>query len=208
MTVDHVVYVAKDASLTAAALHRRYGLEAVEGIFHPSLGTHNWVVRLQWPQYLEILEVVDEGAAARSTVGRLIAARVAQGDGLLTWAVRTDDIGAVADRVGIEPWDIQASDAEGKTTIIGRQVFGGPELPFFIAYASGPAKQRALFERRRAAAQRDRQPGYFAWIEHGGDKNRLRAWLNDETLPVRCVDGAPGLRSVAIATAHGEVVLR
>lgn len=207
MTVDHVIYVAKDASLTAAAFRRRYGLGAVEGVFHPSLGTRNWVVPLQWPQYLEILEVVDQEAAARPTVGRLIAARVAQGDGLLTWAVRTDDIDAVAARVGVEPWDQQASDAYGKTTATWRVAFGGPDLPFFISYTSDPAG-RVLFEKRRAAAQHDCQPSHFAWIEHGGDKNRLRAWLDDETLPVRYVEGPPGLRSAAIATAHGEVVLQ
>jgi hypothetical protein len=206
MTVDHVIYAVKDASLTAAALRRRYGLGAVEGVYHPNLGTHNWVVPLQWPQYLEILEVVDEETAARSAVGRLVAARVAQGGGLFTWAVRADDIDAVAARVGVEPWDQQASDAEGKTSS-WRVVFGGPDLPFFIAYTSDP-ERRAFFEKRHAAAQHDCQPSHFAWIEHGGDKEQLRAWLDDETLPVRYVEGAPGLRSAAIATAHGEVVLQ
>jgi Glyoxalase-like domain len=208
MTVDHVIYAVKDASVTAAALRRTYGLGAVEGAFHPGLGTHNWVVPLQWPQYLEILEVVDEEAAAKSTVGRLIAARVAQGDGLLTWAVRADDMDAVAARVGVEPWEQQASDAKGKTMTTWRVIFGGPELPFFIAYASDPAEQREFFEKRRTAAQHDCQPCHFSWIEHGGDKNRLRAWLDDETLPVGYAGSAPGLRSVAIATAHGEIVLQ
>jgi hypothetical protein len=80
-------------------------------------------------------------------------------------------------------------------------------LPFFVTYCADPAERRELFEQRRAAARHDVEPSHFAWIEQGGDEKRVRAWLQEETLPMRYVDGAPGPTSVAIAATHGDIVL-
>ena len=47
----------------------------------------------------------------------------------------------------------------------------------------------------------------IAWVEVGGDAERLHDWLGGETLPIRVAGGEPGVRRVAIAASGGEVVI-
>ena len=48
----------------------------------------------------------------------------------------------------------------------------------------------------------------IAWLELGGDEVRLREWLGGADLPIRVVDGEPGLRAVGLRESSGaEVVL-
>jgi hypothetical protein len=51
------------------------------------------------------------------------------------------------------------------------------------------------------------QPRGLSWVEVGGDAERLRDWLGGEELPIRVVDGVPGVRRVAITTSDGELVI-
>jgi hypothetical protein len=122
---------------------------------------------------------------------------VALGDSLLSWAEQPGDIDAVAARVGVAPSDLQVRDAEGRMTTT-RIVYGGLELPFFVAHCAAPAERRELFEKRRAAARHDVEPRHFAWIEQGGDERRVRAWLHGQCphpcslpTPEQPVDGLP-----------------
>ena len=64
------------------------------------VGTHNGIVPLGGG-YLEILAVADAGEAARSQLGRALAASIARtGEGLMGWAVAVDDVVPVAERLG------------------------------------------------------------------------------------------------------------
>jgi len=57
---------------------------------HEGLGTHHRIVPLGGG-YLEILAVADAGEAARSRLGRTLAAGIARaGEGLMGWAVAVD----------------------------------------------------------------------------------------------------------------------
>ena len=47
----------------------------------------------------------------------------------------------------------------------------------------------------------------IARIDVSVDADRLAAWLGGQELPVRVVDGPPGLRSVVIATEDGDLTL-
>jgi hypothetical protein len=208
LVLDHVIYATRDAAATAAWLRERHGLGAVAGGFHPGQGTSNLVVPLEPPQYLELLEVVDEEAAARSSLGAALMARLARGDGLWSWAVLADDLDAVAARLGIEPFVGHLADAEGNVSGSWRIVAGGDDLPFFIAYDVDPEERRARQRRRHAEAAHAAGASGFAWIEVGGDEERLRDWLGDPTLPVRFAGGPPGPRAVAIRTRDGEIVIR
>ena len=38
----------------------------------------------------------------------------------------------------------------------------------------------------------------------GADPHRLAAWMGDDVLPLRCVDGAPGPRRVGVTVTDGE----
>jgi hypothetical protein len=44
----------------------------------------------------------------------------------------------------------------------------------------------------------------IAWVEVGGDAERLRTWLGADELPIRLTDGEPGIHRVAVATVDGE----
>ena len=62
-----------------------------------------------------------------------------------------------------------------------------PFLPFFIERDPGVADPGAGGER-----------GGITWIEVAGDADRLAAWLGDNDMPVRVVDGPPGVTAVGI----------
>ena len=47
----------------------------------------------------------------------------------------------------------------------------------------------------------------IAWVEVGGDAERLRTWLGGDELPIRVSDGEPGIQRVAISTAGGELMI-
>jgi hypothetical protein len=63
-----------------------------------------------------------------------------------------------------------------------------PFLPFFIARDPGVADPAAGGD-----------AGGIAWVEVSGDAARLEWWLGGAALPVRVVDGAPGVRAVGVA---------
>jgi hypothetical protein len=44
-------------------------------------------------------------------------------------------------------------------------------------------------------------------VDVGGDAPRLREWLGGQELPIRVVDGVPGIRAVVLSTANGELVI-
>jgi hypothetical protein len=48
----------------------------------------------------------------------------------------------------------------------------------------------------------------IAGVDVGGDAGRLREWLGGEELPIRVVPGPDGVRSVALATADGNLEIR
>jgi hypothetical protein len=47
----------------------------------------------------------------------------------------------------------------------------------------------------------------IAGVDLGGDPDRLREWLGGADLPIRVLEGAPGIRAVRIASAGGELVI-
>jgi hypothetical protein len=62
--------------------------------------------------------------------------------------------------------------------------------------------------RADALARHRVRPKCFAWIEFGGDQAVLDEWIGGASLPIRIVDGEPGIRAAAIATEAEEIVLR
>src|SRR5262249_52863075 len=101
MQIDHVVYGVQDLEAAAARFRERYGLLSVPGGVHPAWGTGNRIVPLG-PSYIELLGVMDQDTASQSFLGRDLQARTANGDRLVGWCVRTDDLDATAARLGLE----------------------------------------------------------------------------------------------------------
>jgi Glyoxalase-like domain len=205
--VDHVLYAVRDLDAASAAFAERHGLASVPGGRHPSWGTANRIVPLGRPAYVELIAVADPEAAAASDFGRGVLAAVETGQRLAGWAVATDDLDGVARRLGLEVSCGSRTRPDG-TTLTWR-LAGVPRamatgaFPFFIQW-EGPR------DLHPGAAPADHRvtPAGIARVEVTGDERELRAWLGDEGLPLGIAPGPPGLRSVAIATDRGEIVVR
>ena len=88
--------------------------------------------------YLELVRIVDEAEAARSAFGRWVAA--ARSGAPFGWAVRTDDLDAVAARLGLTVRDgaRQAPDGRRLTWRMAgiEQAAAEPSLPFVIEWGA------------------------------------------------------------------------
>ena len=203
LRLDHVVYAVRDLEDAAARWRTDHGLDSVAGGRHPRWGTANRIVPLG-EDYVELIAIVDEVAAARSEFGRSLRSAVETGEGWFAVCVATDDLDAVAARLEaeVEPGERVRPDGEvvrwRRVDPTGRE----PWLPFFIAWDVPPALHPG-----RARAGHGIRPDALAWVEVGGDAERLRSWLGGEDAPIRPADGPPGVRRVAIATADGELVI-
>jgi hypothetical protein len=196
MRIDHVIYACADLAAAAARVEAELGVAAGGGGRHERIGTHNRIVPLGGG-YLELLAVADPAEAAASDLGRAVQARIAAtGDGLMGWAVAVDAVEPVAARLGTAISTIARSGLTARLTGVA-EAMRAPYLPFFIARDPGvadPAGSRGV----RGGA------GGIAWVEVSGDAARLEAWLGGASLPVRVVEGAPGVR----AMGAGERELR
>jgi hypothetical protein len=186
MEIDHVIWATADLDAAAERLERSHGLRAEGGGRHDGMGTHNRIVPLG-RGYLELLAVADAEEAAGSALGRAVTERLAGvGEGLMGWAVVTDDVSAVAARLRTELVEIRRQGFVGRLTGVA-EAMGEPCLPFFI-------------ERGRdvPAPGAGGDAGGLRWVEVAGDEARLAAWLGGEELQVRVQPGPPALLAVGI----------
>jgi hypothetical protein len=184
--IDHVIYATADLDAAAAEVEAALGVAAVGGGRHERIGTHNRIVPLD-NSYIELLAVADADEAAGSELGRAVQARIEQvGDGLMGWAVSVDDVEPVAARIATSVTTIAREGLSAHLTGLADSM-ADPWLPFFIARdpgIPGPAPQP--------------DGDGITWIEVAGDEQRLGQWLGGADLPVRVVDGVPGVRAVGI----------
>ena len=192
MRIDHVIWATADLDAAAERLERAHGLRAGGGGRHDGMGTHNRIVALGGG-YLELLAIADAAEAAGSALGRAVGERLASvGEGLMGWAASTEDVTAVAARLGTEVVEITRQGFVGRLTGVA-EAMAEPCLPFFI-------------ERGRDVPDPGGDGGYggITWVEVAGDAARLDAWLGGAELPVRVRPGASALLAVGI----GEQELR
>lgn len=205
LRLDHAAYAVRDLDEAAVRFREVYGLVSVVGGRHVGFGTANRIVPLG-PHYIELIGVVDRDEAGSSGFGRAVLERTAAGDGWLLVVVSSDDVEREATRLGLEVQVGARARPDGSAI---RWRMAGiddprrePWMPFFITWdipdELHPGRQRAGHGIRAVG---------IAWVEVGGDAERLRAWLGDEELPIRVAGDEPGIRRVAIATSDGEVVI-
>lgn len=201
---DHVILTVRDFDAAARRLLDDHGLASVPGGRHPGHGTGNRIVPLG-PNYLELMAVVDPEEAKASPLGRWVAGRTEEGDGLAALCLRTDDIEGIGRRIGREPERMSRRRPDGVE--LGWWLAGLPEalaegLPFFIQW-DVPAEQRP----GRTRAEHRVRPAGIDWVETGGDPQRMADYLGPHDLDLRVVPDSVGVGRVGIATGGGEIVL-
>lgn len=196
--LDHVLFTVPDLDEAAAWLERRYGLGSVAGGRHPGWGTANRIVPLA-SAYIELIAVVDETEAAAAPFGHWITS--APPGRPLGWAVRTDDVDAVAARLGLEVHPGSRVTPDGvELRWRGAAVedsAGDPSLPFFVEWdpqtthpsASGPADVS------------------IAKIALRGDRERLTTWLGPNEIALDIAPGEPGVVGVVLRQGDRAILL-
>jgi hypothetical protein len=203
--LDHVVYAVPDLDEAAVRFREQFGLDSTEGGRHERWGTANRIVPLG-DQYLELVAAVDEQMAGRTAFGRGVLERAAGGGGWFTIAAVADDLDEVASRLGLAVTTGARTRPDGETV---RWRMAGlddprrePWMPFFLAWDVSDELHPG-----RTRAGHGVRAGGFAWVEVGGDAERLLDWLGGDELPIRVTDGEPGIHRVAISIADGELVI-
>ena len=200
--IDHVLYGVADLDLAVARLAADHGLKATGGGSHGELGTANQLVPLG-EQYLELITVADP--ATQHPLAVVLATRIEEGDRWFAMAVEVDDIEATADRLGATILEGTRTGPDGATVafrLVGLETALAEQVPFFIGWGDG--REHRLPGRGAAA---NPQASGIAFVELGGDVDRVERWLGEPVDGIRLVGGAPGIRTVAIATTDGEVVV-
>jgi Glyoxalase-like domain len=205
LRLDHVVYAVHDLDEAAVRFRKEFGLDSTEGGRHERWGTTNRIVPLG-DQYLELVAAVDVPVAAKTAFGRGVLERAAGGGGWFTIAAIADDLDTVAMRLGLEVGSGSRTRPDGQTV---RWRMAGlddprrePWMPFFLTWDVPDELHPG-----RARAGHGVRAGGIAWVEVGGDAERLRGWLGGEELPIRVIEGEPGLRRVGVATSGREIVI-
>ena len=190
-----------------AATRRMEGLgfSVLDGGVHPGLGTANRIIPLG-RQYLELLGVVDPALAAAQWYGRALLARVAGGDRLVRWSLRTDDIDTLAATFGLVPERRQRIRPDGRRLTwraAGLQEAAEHSWPPFFMHWDDPADFPGALPARHANGAQG-----VAWLEVATpDPARLQRLMSGGEAPIRVVAGPPGLHRVAVATRAGELIL-
>ena len=204
LELDHVLIAVSDLSAAAREIEARHGVASLEGGRHPGWGTANRIVPLG-EAYLELVAVVDESEAAQSPFGRWVAAAQPTLAQPLGWAVRTHELDDVARRLGLT---VDVGSRTGRDGRLVRWRLAGieqaaaePSLPFFIEWAYGTPLPG------RASATHPAGPVEIAGLQLEGDADRLTAWLGGQRLPITVRPGPPGLASILLTGAAGEIAL-
>jgi len=205
LRIDHVVYAVPDLDQAAVRFREDFGLDSTEGGRHERWGTANRIVPLG-DQYLELVAAIDGSKAAGTAFGGGVLERAVRGGGWFTIAVVADDLEEVASRLGLETAAGSRTRPDGE--VVRWRMAGldeprrEPWMPFFLVWDVSDE----LYPGRARAGHGVRATG-IAWVEVGGDAERLHTWLGGDELPIRVTDGEPGIHRVAISTAHGELVI-
>ena len=204
LEIDHVVIAVTDLEASAKDFDLRFGLTATEGGRHPSWGTANRIIPLG-ATFLELVTVVDGAQAAVSAFGRLILKAMTSSGRLCGWAVRTDGLERIAERLNLEVANgsrLRGDGSELRWRIAGiDRVATDLELPFFIEWASYMDQPSLAPVAHRAGDVRLQE------ITLSGDADRLHVWLGTRDLPISVVPGHLGVVSITLASDQGGFVL-
>jgi hypothetical protein len=198
--LDHVLIAVTDIEAAARDFESRHGLASVDGGRHRDFGTANRIIPLG-STYLELVAVVDPGAASASSFGWWVDRGATDEGRLIGWAVRTATLDEVAGRLEL-PIRSGSRLTPAGTELRWRsagidEAIAEPCLPFFIEWEEGVPYPGAVDAPRAAIAR----------LVLGGSADRVAAWLGAHTLPIRVIDGPAEVAAVVLSTAAGEIIL-
>ncbi len=205
MTIGQVILGVRDLDASTREFEA-LGLRVVDGGNHPGLGTANRVIPLG-TTYLELLGVVDRDEAAASDFGRSLLKRTEDGDRLVRWSIRTEQIDRVGARLGLVPEPRKRLRPDGSMLTwraAGLELsLRESWLPFFMQWddpSQFPGSISVAHPVGNCA---------LSWIRVSpADPARLARWTEEGAeLPLRITHGNPGISGVAIATPAGEIII-
>jgi hypothetical protein len=204
---DHVVFAVHDPGPVVAELAELWGLHVHPDTVDFADGVSNLIVPLEPPQYLELVYVRD-AAAFDGTHDAALVEMLRRGGGLVGIVLRTSNLAAVSEALGVAPTsgvDLKAS-GPAPWQFVSRA--DEPHYPEYIEYRSVTAQQRLQrWSERFAEVSHAHRPGGIAWAEVTGSQDELRMWLTPaHHLDIRIRQGAPGA-TVAIHVEDRLLVL-
>lgn len=160
---------------------------------------------------IELLAVHDPALPSAARIARYLERH---GDGLWHWALRTDDIDAVASRTGVAPTGGSINSTNGERQASWRIVShreprrDGAGLPFVMEY-DNDRRSKSVEERPTRARDTgvELTEGRIEWVEVGANPDTLWAWVGNADLDIRIFDGARGLQRVGLCVDDHAVVL-
>ena len=200
MELDHVLIAVTDLEAAARDFESRHGLASVDGGRHRDFGTANRIIPLG-TTYLELVAVVDQGAAAASSFGWWVDRGATDEGRLIGWAVRTSALDEIAGRLEL-PIRSGSRLTPAGTELRWRsagidEAIDEPCLPFFIEWGDGVPYPGAV-DAPRATITR---------LVLEGNADRVEGWLGEHTLPIRVIDGPASVAAVVLSAAAGEIIL-
>lgn len=204
LVLSQIIYGVQDLEAATRQIEA-LGLVVIDGGRHPGLGTANRIVPLG-EAYFELLSVVDRQEAESNPYGQALLRQTREGNRLVRWSLRTDDISSVARERGLRPEKRARRRPDG--SLLTWQAAGldlalaHSWLPFFMQW-DDPAQYPGLLP-----AQHPREPQGIAWLELSpGDPAWLARWLGPASVPLRRVAGSPGLRRLGLSLPDGETLI-
>lgn len=204
VNLDHVVIAVPDLLVAAREFRDNYGLVSLEGGRHPAWGTANRIMPLG-DSYLELVSVVDEAKAIESVFGSWVARGASPHGRAIGWAVRLQNLDAVAKRLHLQVEGGSRTTATGdlvqwRTAGIA-QAASDASLPFFIEW--GP---RTPLPGKAPITHPSGATGVARLILHSSP-GRLAAWLGDHRIPIVVHAGEPALAGIVLSGSGGETVI-
>jgi hypothetical protein len=205
LELSQIIFGVRDLDV-ASRRFETLGFTVLDGGTHPGVGTANRVIPLG-RQYLELLGVIDPGEAARNEYGRSLLERIATGDRLVRWSIRTDHIDPVAARLGLEVEARRRTRPDGHLLTWRAAglalALADPTIPFFMQWDE-PDDYPGLLPATHPNGAR----GVAALTIVPADPAQLDRWTEGADAPVRRREGnAPRLLNVEIDTPKGRLVI-
>lgn len=198
---DHLVVCVDDLGDADEEFRGRFGLGSVPGGSHPGHGTANRIVPLG-DSYIELVAVVDASEANGSAFGRWVATSADASLEVDALCLRTDDIEAVADRLGIHPTAMSRRRPDGtalswRTAGVEQTISEG--VPFFIEWDVPNEELPGMTSIAHPVGDT-----HLKSVTLHGHKEQLENWVAAAS-KVEVVTGRPAITAI-VATPSGEVI--